>query len=326
MELVHIEYDGKSIDTKNYVELSQEEFEELRKQYYQKPSKQEVINQMKKIAKGGVMMDKITRYYFRELMSLVQISTAKCTVNDVLNSPKLLGIFKAKTLNNEKVFPPDKPLIKNIETAIRLGGKAYAKIPTQYPLKSVYEILLHYNINNNWYDFSCGWGARLLGALVKNVNYYGTDPNNLLIDKLQEMVNDYPYKKPNVHLYCQGSEIDIPELHNKIGLAFSSPPYYNLEDYKIGNQSYKQGVTYQQWLSDYFIPSIDNIYNYLIDNGYLALNIKDINGYSLVQDTYKIINKKFTLVDIIDLKNISRINSLGELNNNDELIYIYKKN
>ena len=35
MELAHIEYDGKSIDTKNYVELSQEEFEELRKQYYQ---------------------------------------------------------------------------------------------------------------------------------------------------------------------------------------------------------------------------------------------------------------------------------------------------
>ena len=76
MELVHIEYDGKSIDTKNYVELSQEEFEELREQYYQRPSKQEVINQMKKIANGGVMMDKITRYYFRELMSLVQISTA----------------------------------------------------------------------------------------------------------------------------------------------------------------------------------------------------------------------------------------------------------
>jgi len=146
---------------------------------------------MKKITSDGVMIDKITRYYYRDLMAKIKLSTAKWSVEDVFSSTDLCGVFKAKVLNSPKVFNPGVSMGYNIERAIALGGKGYAKVPTQFPFKTVDFIYKNYNINNNVYDFSCGWGIRLLGALKYNINYYGTDPNNLLCGRLIEMTNDY---------------------------------------------------------------------------------------------------------------------------------------
>lgn len=123
-------------------------------------------------------------------------------------------------------------------------------------------------------------------SLRAGINYFGTDPNYELVDKLNEFYDDYksisPYT-PNKQIWCQGSEVYIPELHNKIGLAFSSPPYFNLEDYKIGNQSYKEGTTFEMWVDNYLRPTFKNIYDYLIDDGYFIINIKDFDNIPLEQ-------------------------------------------
>lgn len=50
-------------------------------------------------------------------------------------------MFYAKTLTNEKVYPKNLPLYKNIHTAMRLGGKSYARFPTQFPLKNADKII-----------------------------------------------------------------------------------------------------------------------------------------------------------------------------------------
>lgn len=324
-----IEYKGKVVDTKNYVEISPQEQQQLKEQYYEKPSKQDVVKQFRKICDGGVMIDKITRYYFRHLMSQTQIYSAKWTVADIFDCKELLGMFKAKTLNNKNTFPEDKPLIKNIETAIRLGGKGYAKIPTQFPMKACKEVLKEFNVNNNFYDFSCGWGCRLVGALSKNINYFGTDPNYLLVDKLNELAKDWKenIKTDNmVDIRPVGSENLQEDWVGKIGLAFSSPPYFNLEDYKIGKQSYTDGVSYQDWLTNYLFLTIDNIYQYLIQDGYFCINIKDFDGKTLVKDTVSYAESVgFELVDKLLLKNIQRLKSTGELGNSDEVIYVFKK-
>lgn len=52
-------------------------------------------------------------------------------------------------------------------------------------MKSIDELLENYNVNNKYYDFSCGWGVRLLSSLKHNVEYYGTDPNTVLCERLQ---------------------------------------------------------------------------------------------------------------------------------------------
>jgi len=169
-------------------------------------------------------------------MAKVHLKSAKWTVEDVFNSKELLGIFKAKTLMNTRVFDSTS-LAVNIETAIRLGGHNIASLPPNFPMKIARNIVKKYNINNNWYDFSCGWGVRLICAMTSGINYYGTDPNYLLTERLEQLTHDYSENvglNASVDIKTQGSEIFIPEWENKMGLAFSSPPYFDLEDYVIG--------------------------------------------------------------------------------------------
>ena len=323
-----ITYKDKTVVTKNWVPITDEELELYRNEYFKKPTLDVVQRQMKKITTDGVMIDKITRYYFRELMAQTQLSTAKWTVEDVFNNKELCGMFKAKVLNSPKVFKTTDSMGYSIERAIALGGKGYAKVPTQFPFKAVNYILSHYNTNGKMYDFSCGWGSRLLGALKYNIDYYGTDPNYKLCEKLNELSNDYKQiiKRTNIiDIRSQGSEIFIPEWENTIGLAFSSPPYFSLEDYKYGNQSWHSGITYNDWLNNYLYPTLDNIMKYLIKDGILAINIKDTN-VPIATNVNNYLQQKLVYIDTIPLENIKRLKSTGGLTNTtDEGIYIYQK-
>lgn len=273
------------------------------------------------------MVDKVAKYYFRDIMAKTRVKGSKWSVEEVFNSKELLGIFKAKTQTNSRVFDaPD--LITNIDTAIRLGGHNIATMPPNFPMKIVKSILKKYNVNNNWYDFSCGWGVRLLGAITTGINYFGTDPNYLLTERLNQLVEDYKVNiglKSTVDIRTQGSEIFIPEWENKIGLAFSSPPYFDLEDYTVGKQSYRAGVSYEEWKTNYLYPTLQNIYKYLTDNGILAFNIKNGKTYMLADDTKELATQcGFQLVDIELLTNNQRVTSSGPINN-AENIFIFKK-
>ena len=57
--------------------------------------------------------------------------------------------------------------------------------PSNFPIKTVDYIINKYNINDKYYDFSCGWGVRLLSSFRNNISYYGTDPNNILVQRLK---------------------------------------------------------------------------------------------------------------------------------------------
>ena len=128
----------------------------------------------------------------------------------------------------------------------------------------------------------------------------------------------------------------IPELENSIGFAFSSPPYFNLEDYKIGNQSWHEGVTYDSWKEEYLNKTIQNIYKYLIHDGCFAININNFNkynNYDLVGDTYDLaISNGFKLIDVLPMQNITRCSGhkqwgKGDIcwHDNDEKIMVFSK-
>ena len=324
-----IEYNGQILETKHFVEISDDEYENLKRDYYKKPNFEEVKKQFITIKNGGTKNDKITNYYFKDLMSKVKIYSCKWSVEDVFNCKDLVAFFKSKTLENKDVFPDEHSTIKKIETAIRLGGKGYAKKPTNFPFKTIDQILEKYNVNNNYYDFSCGWGVRLTSALKNKVNYYGTDPNYLLTERLQQLQKDYKNivnENTIVDIRTQGSETYVPEWENKIGLAFSSPPYFYLEDYKVGNQSYKEGVTYENWKNNYLKETFKNIYKYLIETGYFLLNINNFKDYKLVEDSIEIAKSiGFNLIDELELKNIKRCKSTEGFNDNSERILVFIK-
>lgn len=330
-----IEYKGKILETTKYKRISQEEYEEIIKEYYEKPDFNEVKEQFIKLSKGGKQNNLVTNYYVKDLMAKTLIYFNKWSIEEVLEYKPLVEFFMGKANDNKNVFPDTMTNCKKIETAFRLCGKGVASKPANFPVKTVDEIVEKYNVNNNWYDFSCGWGARLIGALKNKVNYYGTDPNYLLVERLNQMANDYKktIKIDTINdIRPQGSEIFVPEWENKIGLAFSSPPYFYLEDYKIGKQSWKQGIKYEEWLNNYLKPTIENIKKYLIQEGYLLFNINNFEKYNLVEDVKKIAEEiGFEYKGNHVLNNIKRCygtmskNNKGGINNNNEQIMIFVK-
>ena len=335
-----INYLGKTYNTTIHKDLTDEQYNQVVEEYYTKPDYNLVKKQFVTISKGGTKVNHITNYYVKDLMAKVKVHYNNWTIEEALNHKPLIEFFAGKTANNKKVFPDKNSLCKNIETAFRLCGFKTASKPSNFPMKTIDSLLDIYNVNGKYFDFSCGWGVRMLSSMKHGIEYYGTDPNYVLCERLENMASDYndaTNADVKTHIYPQGSEVFIPELENTIGFAFSSPPYFNLEDYKIGNQSWKEGVTYESWKQNYLEPTINNIYKYLTDDGYFAININNFNkynNYDLVGDTYNLaINNGFILVDIMPMENITRCSGHKEWekgdicwHDNDEKIMVFCKN
>lgn len=337
--LYPINYLGKTYNTTIHQDITDEEYEQIVKEYYTKPDFDLVKKQFASISKGGTKVNHITNYYVKDLMAKVRIHYNNWTIEEALMYKPLVEFFVGKTANNKKVFPEKNSLCQNIEIAFRLCGFKTASKPSNFPMKVIDNLLDLYNINGKYYDFSCGWGVRMLSSMKHGIEYYGTDPNYILCDRLNEMSSNYKdatSSNTKTHIYAHGSEKFIPELENSIGFAFSSPPYFNLEDYQIGNQSWHEGITYDSWKEEYLNKTIKNIYKYLIDDGIFAININNFNKYNdydLVGDTYDFaISNGFKLIDVLPMQNITRCSGHKQWNkgdicwhDNDEKIMVFCK-
>jgi len=328
-----IEHNGKSISTIFWDgTFTEEEAKQLKADYYKKPELQEVQRAFRALSKGkGNMVKPIIDYYIKELMNDTVMYHSKWSVNEVFDNLDLIRIFVDKVRRAPKTFDPKTKFEHNIDASFRLGGKGIAVRPSNFDIKVVKEVLAKYNLNNNYYDPSCGWSIRMLGSLSSNVNYFGTDPNTKLVPVLKEMANEFIKEmeiQTTVDIRNQGSEVFVPEWENKMGLIFTSPPYFFLEDYKYGAQSTKDR-TYEQWLDEYMMGSIKNYDKYLIKNGHIIINIKDYDKFTLEADTIKCFEKSgFKLVDNLKFTNITRIagSNDGKFTvDNDETMFVFQR-
>lgn len=343
-QLYPINYLGKTYNTTIHSDMTDEEYNEVVNGLMSKPSIDEVKTQLKKVAEGGTRIDKIYNYYFKDIAYKVKLVYNNWSIDEAIKYKPLMEFFKGKSETNKKVYPDSMPLWKKIETAFRMAGFKTCSKPSNFPIQTIDKLLETYcKEDDNYYDFSCGWGVRLLSALKHKVNYFGTDPNSELVPRLNAITSDFKDEVGNyssVDIKCTGSEIYQSEWQNKMDFIFSSPPYFNLEDYRIGNgQSYKEGeTTYEMWLNDYVKPTIENCYNYLKDDGIFAFNIKNNFKYikhDMEGDWDRIANEcGFEKIDEVDLVNITRVSghkhsdgsaNTMEVHENNEIIRIYKK-
>jgi hypothetical protein len=176
------------------------------------------------------------------------------------------------------------------------------------------------------YDSSSGWGGRIIGAMSsrKKIHYVGTDPNpDTFIPELgisryeyvakfynDNCVDDYSDTLTNFfeverqgntyELFQDGSEL----IHNnprfqkykgKLDIAFTSPPYFNREQYSQDeNQSFKAYGEYEDWRDNFLRPTLTTIYEYLKNDRFILWNIADIKigktiYYPLEQDSIDIL-------------------------------------
>ena len=214
------------------------------------------------------------------------------------------GLERAKARRLDTLYSPYELFFENkyTESSIRFiknsdyghlhmflhcGRLLNARTVSSYRLNYVQYVIDNYNKNNNWIDFSAGWGERCLGAIKNGVNYYAIDPNSTTLKNIAQMAEDYKRITGKEFFYelnnC-GSETYIDGYDNKFGLAFTSPPYYNLETYCSDGQA-ADNRTFQEFEEHYMIPTLKNLYKYLEDGGFLVINVT--NSKSLKNDMEK---------------------------------------
>ena len=157
------------------------------------------------------------------------------------------------------------------------------------------------------YDYSCGYGGRLLGIGSSNFkyDYIGVEPNTETVNYLNylnDIITDATGVKGTI--VQNVSEEYKPE---DIDLAFSSPPYFNLEKYS--NESTQCMVRYKtldEWFQGYVIPTMENIYRGLNREGIFATNIADYKSYDR-KEPYEVVQEWISYAERVGFKHTQTI-------------------
>lgn len=142
------------------------------------------------------------------------------------------------------------------------------------------------------YDPSAGWGGRIIGAMSVNrdLHYVGTDPNteNMILPNFSryayaaEFFNECASSSNTYHIFQDGSEViknnrDFQKYKGKIDFVFTSPPYFNREQYSQDDtQSFKAHHSPEEWICGFLKPTLETAAEYLKHDRYLIWNIANI--------------------------------------------------
>ena len=155
-------------------------------------------------------------------------------------------------------------------------------------------------------DPFCGFGGRLVAAMIQNINYIGVDLNIDLksgYDKIKEDLGNL--SESNVEIIFQDAlSVDFSNKH--YDMVFTSPPYENIEIYK--NMEKK---TTHEW-SHFYTTIFQKLWDHLQKDGIYAININEHIFSKILCPLFGDAHEK------IMLKKSSK-------NNYTEYIYIWRK-
>ena len=252
------------------------------------------------IGKSLYYTPKINQYYFFKERTMCRRTNGKCFGQILESDEKFMEVWNLANKYFGEYVKCKKTLTTYVQQAhyvitsySRLfGGFA---LPSMFNVQAARNIVEKYNFNGRVFDFSCGWGQRLVGALSMQTDYFGCDTNPALCENLRECARDFISTtgiQNTATIINQQSEIYIPAFHNTMGLCFSSPPYFNVEIYNGDNTSTTLYNEYETWLDKYMRQTLVNCKDYLVDGGYIAVNTKNIGKKKpLYQDVMKILGE-----------------------------------
>ena len=155
------------------------------------------------------------------------------------------------------------------------------------------------------YDYSCGYGGRLLGVTSSNLQfeYVGVDPNTDTVNNLR-LLNEFIELAGGTpgEIHQSVSEEFVPE---NIDCAFSSPPYFNLEKYSDEpTQCMNQFDSLDNWFEGYVAPTMQNIHQGLNDDGIFATNIAD---YKTPKEEFKVVDRWIDTAEKLGFKHTETV-------------------
>jgi hypothetical protein len=136
-------------------------------------------------------------------------------------------------------------------------------------------------------DPCIGWGGRMLGALAAGATYVGCEPDPKTFAGLQGILADID--RP-AELYNEPAEVRLPQIASEsVDMVLTSPPYYTLELYTGGDQSVKEGMSWETWVATWLRPVVHEALRCLRPGGTSCWSVKNI----------KIGSRSYPLADVV---------------------------
>jgi len=174
-----------------------------------------------------------------------------------------------------------------------------------------------------------GWGDRVCGALASTCvkRYVGFDPNTNLVPGYKKIMSDFGKKVTHddpKHFHTKfegGYEIySIPFEHckNRLGhekfdFAFTSPPFFDYEDYNPDNPRYTN------WYKEFYEPLFILTEEHLHTNSFFAVHIDDTSAGKIRDFLFRRVDQ------ITSFKYCGRIGLVGGKSGKIRNVYLFQK-
>jgi len=152
--------------------------------------------------------------------------------------------------------------------------------------KSIYDMFKSKTI----LDFSAGWGDRLAGFYASETGeyYLGIDPrkeNHSIYEEQAKFYSEhlgfFEHEKKSDFICEPAEDVDLSKYENFFDIAFTSPPYFNVERYSYDDtQSWVRYKSIEDWNELFLHKTLSNVWNTIKPGGYLLVNISDVNASS----------------------------------------------
>lgn len=217
---------------------------------------------------------------------------------------KNMGIAGFRTMTR------DGNLNQSIGSQYRIAASAAAA--ADFPPMNARDIFRNYYNGGRVLDPCHGWGGRLVGAMLADVEeYVGVDPSpdaHAGVSKIYESFKEYQETKVTL---IQKPFEDCNWKDGEFDFAITCPPYFDVEKYSGEDTSTKRYPKFEQWCKSFYETLIVNTMNALKDDGVFALIVgsqlyplmdkaKDIcasHGYKIQRSEDKILATNMHVTD-----------------------------
>jgi hypothetical protein len=147
------------------------------------------------------------------------------------------------------------------------------KLCSNFRITVCMTILKYFN-PKKWLDISAGWGDRLLSGIFCKIKYYESTDPNMNLHSCYEKIKDtfLTEKKKQNYIIHKNGFLEANIKGKNFDIVFTSPPFFTLEKYsEFSENSLKKYKTENEWINNFFIPSLIKSYNLLKKDGYMIL-------------------------------------------------------
>ena len=164
----------------------------------------------------------------------------------------------------------DGNLNRSIGKQYRLAAGAAGAV--DFPPMKARDIFRKYYNGGRVLDPCHGWGGRLVGAMLADVDeYVGVDPSpdaHAGVSKIYEAFKEYQGTKVTL---IQKPFEDCEWKDGEFDFALTCPPYFDVEKYSGEDTSTNRYPKFEQWCKSFYEPLIANTMNALKDDGVFAI-------------------------------------------------------